>query len=892
WTQNVALYSTKTHKLTLIDNIWNFTGFYLNQNSILSGNGTKSFGFYYDVGPSFNLSGKFSLNLSLVTSVIGGETAVKFLYNIIDPTKNYNGVYDTVLFNSESLNQNSSVTPEAKFLVSGTKLTPIGLLNDAEFILGGPGGGSSASFYNLSANMTLRYLNGGKYTNVKTAYDFGGDTGETATGVSIAWKNSIAQLTRGPSFLYGMWNDSKISKMNNYSGKISPSNSFFFVSQGSNFSVSNASWAPLGTSGKFNFSLPSGNYSGNISLSDHSSKSFTLTPSSVYSLQLNMRRGIYTPLYAMNNSQIHYISSSGNGTSLSPYLLFNNSLHNVSRLFSESNDFGFSVFSGVLLYNTTANTDINNVSLLTVEKRFRFPTGNQGAHYYYCNDSLNDYFISTSNLTLWNSNINGSGSVFLVNSVHDLIGKNNFSNSMEELFVLGGSHNYIWGNHFQNTAESNSIVGLYLNSSANTIYNNYFYGLIIPAVSTKNYSSSYIHNKWNITNETSRDITVFNNYKLSGSIIGTSYQGGNYWWNYNGVKPFNDSGFIKNSAGDAVPLIAKNFLIFTETSNSSIPFSVVVNGVQFFEPIINGSGSPITINLVNGTYNYSICSFDQRYTPVPENGTVFLNGNTVEINVSFKFSNINASVSFSEQGLPSGTSWSVTIGGKTLQSNSRTISSSVPLGSLFYIKNVDGYIPFPSHGAISYSGQQISIVFESSEAQKYGYNIGALNEITGQFTNGSSIPANNYQPQSNDGTLFSAYDHSTGDLFVSTFIGSISVVNISTNKVIKLINLGGMNSALDIAYGDKTGYIYVNSINESSFNGGPQNVKSCLFIINPSSMSIIKKIDYLKGQFDIFLTVDNSNGLVYSSQYNGGNVTVINGTTGNIIKTISLGNEN
>ncbi|EQD80358.1 Peptidase A5, thermopsin, partial [mine drainage metagenome] len=94
-------------------------------------------------------------------------------------------------------------SPAPSYLISGNTLTPIGLLNDAELILGGPGGGSTTTLYNLNGSMKMHYLNAnGVYGNMPSAYDFGTDTGETSQGVAVAWSQSdTANLNTGPSFL-------------------------------------------------------------------------------------------------------------------------------------------------------------------------------------------------------------------------------------------------------------------------------------------------------------------------------------------------------------------------------------------------------------------------------------------------------------------------------------------------------------------------------------------------------------------------------------------------------------------------------------------------------------------------------------------------------------------
>ena len=976
WTQNVALYSTRTDTLQLIDNIWNFTGNEIGQGAINSGNGTNARLYYYDVGPSFNVSSKFSLNLYLTTSVINGETAVKFSYSVVGGSTNSQSTYDTVLFNSTSGTPPGYSAPDAHFLVSGSQLTPLGTLNDAELILGGPGGGSIATFYNLSGTMKLQYFNSnGQYINAPSAYDYGTDTGETSDGVSMAWQNSQASLNSGPSLLYGMWNDSAITQMQQYSGSVTPSNSFFFVSPGSAFSASTASWVPLQVSGKFQFTLPLGSYTGNVSLSDYDPQIFSLSSSNSIALNEDLYMGIYTPLYALGNSQLQYISSTGAGTSSSPYLLFNNSIHNLSSIYAISNDYGFPLFSGLLLYNTSAYADVNNFPLLVVVSSYHYEI-NGFNYYYYFNTSLPDIFDNTQYVSLWGSHIQPnefsfvSTSILLFNSHDDLVGNNVFIGSSTQVEVVGGSGNYIWGNHFVGNLSNSVGRGIVLSSSGdNTIYNNYFYGMQIPASSLN--TPVLNGNNWYIPEESASSVNTFNGYSLTGSIIGTAYQGGNYWWNYNGISPFYD--FYQISSGDHVPLAAPNYLTFHETG---LPDSFYFNAVLNNTYIANFNFSSYTVlNLFDGRYNYSVPDVnlsynfvdnglflpEVSYTPSISQGSLSLTGGNMEINVHYSpkylvqfnesglpygttwyvnlsngqsfsstyygtnpylyfyepngtyswiasssvsnsssgtfkvtgsavfqnvsFGNIQIPVTFVETGLPSGSQWYVVIDGQQYSSTSRDVNVKLPTGNYtFSILGVSGYVPFPSTGRFSTAVAAVDIGFESPASQKYGYISGTINPVSGTFHSGGYI---NLTGNLYGGSLFSAYDPTDGYLFASLTDGNVSVINATTNTLLTLISLGHDVEALDIAYNSYTRNIYVTAV---GYDG--QGDLGYLFVIQPSTMSVVKTVTFQSEFNPVYLTADALNGAIYVSNFNGGNVSVVNGTTGAIMKTIHLDNVN
>ncbi|MCL4307447.1 MAG: thermopsin, partial [Candidatus Thermoplasmatota archaeon] len=238
WTQNVVDYSSMTGQLTFVDNIWNFTtpSAVINGNEFHSYNGTVVPGvFYYDVGPILHIMPPFTLSLYLNTTTIGNRNTVFFNYSISGTLENgtsinRSGSYDQVQFNSSS--PGSGTIPPAEFQVSGSQLTGTGFIPmDAEFIIGGPGGGSTADFYNISGSMSLDYRDGnGKTIPVGSAYNAGSETGETSSGIGMYYSNHTAYLSTGPSFVEGLWNISNDPGKVSIQGRVEPSNAFVMVS--------------------------------------------------------------------------------------------------------------------------------------------------------------------------------------------------------------------------------------------------------------------------------------------------------------------------------------------------------------------------------------------------------------------------------------------------------------------------------------------------------------------------------------------------------------------------------------------------------------------------------------------------------------------------------------
>lgn len=897
WTQNVALYSAESHTLTLIDNVWNFTGNSMGTDSIIGGNGINTGTFYYDYGPTFNVPEPFTLKLYLSTANENGNTAVSFSYAIYSSTTSTSGTYDTVEFNSTAGTPLGYSAPNAHFLVSGSQLTPLGTLNDAELIIGGPGGGSTATFYSLSGNMSLQYITStGKVTSVQSAYDYGSDTGETSEGVSVAWTANHGIISNGPSFLYGMWNASSSNTMQTFSGTISPSNSMFFVSSGTSFDPATASWVPLPLNGQYDFVLPAGNYVGNVSLSDYNPNVFALSSNVYSSLSINLFEGLYTPLEAIGNSQLSSISQSGSGISSSPYVLFNNNLVNLSPMYSVYNDYQYPLFFGILLNGTSDYVNINNLGLMHLQSDLSLK------------ETLSVVLDSTSYVSYWGSTLDPapfleglgitSSAVLVYDSHHDLIGNNYFYNGSTQLQIVGGSNNCVWGNHFIDNG-SFFATGIQLDGGGNTIYNNYFFGMEFPASSTYNGTFGYQDNAWNIANQSASIVNSFNGYSLYGSIIGTSYQGGNYWWNYNGVKPFDDYYQISNGIGDNVPLVAPNFVTFT---GIDVPtyygMDVNFNGDSVFSML---GTNTITLNLLDGNYQYTVPSINTTYggasydylsttsyIPSPSSGMLSLSGGQYFI---FPYFTPNYLVIFNANNLPSGASWQLTLSnGQSYTSTSSSINfyltngtyswtasatgSSASFGGTFQIEG------FPIIQSIYFSTVTINTPLQVVESglplgtqwsldlngQSYSSSSGSLSMSLKNGNYNFQIPQENgYRPLPASGQFYANGENITliiqFESPAAQIYGYISgTINPSSgqfhNNPVLPNETVATNATLFSALDPNTGYVW--SVME---NGN-------ISIFNPSSHSVVKLIQLGSQIFAVDISYNSYTGEMYATADN------------------------
>ena len=703
WNQNVAFYSARYHELEFIDNIWNFSSpaFNMTTNSIISGQGTIVPGiFYYAIGPILSVSYPFTVKLYLQSGTIDGNTAVYFNYSVESNGHNYAGSYDQVVFNSTYGEPSTYSAPAPHYLVSGTQITPTGyLLNDAEIMIGGPGGGSTTSIYAIQGSMSLKYLDSGmissqasgmtqsQYVSVPSAIDFGVDTGETSEGVSVGWNQSnTALLSSGPSLLYGMWNLSPPgTQMAQYSGSVSPTNAFMFVSPGSSFVNETAAWVPLSLSGQYNFVLPQGAYSALALLSYYLPMYFSLAPSQaphspnprqresidtssssasdMISLSYDQAMGIYTPLVAMDNQQLKNIATSGSGSARNPYMIENKQYMPISSLFYEFNDFLFPVFTGVLLANTNQYVDMNNMPLLNMNYPSFLVPALVAAGFPSFND-LGYALYNVEHVSIVNSTISGwyafylsgfpVGNVLLWDSSYNLIMNDTFLSMDISLFIYGGSGNTVFGNLFENYTFANTSnvnpnninlygapLGMIAFSSGNTIYNNIFNSSITaqsPSYSIYTGSPAVYMNAWNVSLMPASSVSIVNGYSLTGSIVDAPFQGGNYWNNFNGIIPYNNSGNIEYG-GDYEPL---NLLMVSNGPLVPAPFNAIVVVPIYAAYVSHNTTSTIVNNTVFfplGSYSKITVTFFDQYISNPFddsfvvliNNTQIMAGNTVEI---------------------------------------------------------------------------------------------------------------------------------------------------------------------------------------------------------------------------------------------------------------------
>ncbi len=159
-------------------------------------------------------------------------------------------------------------------------------------------------------------------------------------------------------------------------------------------------------------------------------------------------------------------------------------------------------------------------------------------------------------------------------------------------------------------------------------------------------------------------------------------------------------------------------IVFTETGlKIGTLWSVTLNGTTETSTTDN-----ITFNEPNGTYSYSIGSVNGYYVS-PLSGLIKVNGSSVSQSIKFTLIIVKTySITFIESGLPSGTSWAVTLNGTENTSSKTSITFYEPNGTYTYsIQQIPGYSVAQSSGTITVFGSNITkyVIFVQSTQNEY-----------------------------------------------------------------------------------------------------------------------------------------------------------------------------
>ncbi len=134
-------------------------------------------------------------------------------------------------------------------------------------------------------------------------------------------------------------------------------------------------------------------------------------------------------------------------------------------------------------------------------------------------------------------------------------------------------------------------------------------------------------------------------------------------------------------------------------------WGVVLNGTK-----VSSVNTTVTFTDPNGTYGFTIGAV-AGYSVSPTSGNISVRGGSAAVSVMFTYVPPGYSlVTFSETGLPSGASWSVTLAGKPVASINSTIFFSVKNGTFaFNVTAPAGMTASPAAGSVVVAGAPITL---------------------------------------------------------------------------------------------------------------------------------------------------------------------------------------
>lgn len=173
------------------------------------------------------------------------------------------------------------------------------------------------------------------------------------------------------------------------------------------------------------------------------------------------------------------------------------------------------------------------------------------------------------------------------------------------------------------------------------------------------------------------------------------------------LSPSNGTVLVPNSPV-YVPIQSLGYGYSVKFTETGLP-----SGTTWFVNLSNGktlksTASSISTELANGSYNYTVASMNSKYTA--NSGTFAVSGSSQSVAVNFaNTAPVDYNVTFSESGLPNGTSWSITLNGTTHTSTSANITFSEANGTYAYtVGNVSGYNESPASGNLTVSGSALT----------------------------------------------------------------------------------------------------------------------------------------------------------------------------------------
>jgi Thermopsin len=192
-----------------------------------------------------------------------------------------------------------------------------------------------------------------------------------------------------------------------------------------------------------------------------------------------------------------------------------------------------------------------------------------------------------------------------------------------------------------------------------------------------------------------------------------------------------------SGAGQSVPITFSSVTYAVTFSESGLPsgdtwYVNITSG-----PSLSATGATTTVgtSLPNGTYSYSVATNDATYAPNYYSGTVTVNGAAAS-GAAITFSVVDYAVTFTETGLPSHTSWSVTLNAATQTSTGTSLVFDEVNGTYGYSLSTALGGTFTGTTTVNGASVGVTAAFHSVKFVESGLPAGTTWQVT---TNGVTL---------------------------------------------------------------------------------------------------------------------------------------------------------
>ncbi len=289
-------------------------------------------------------------------------------------------------------------------------------------------------------------------------------------------------------------------------------------------------------------------------------------------------------------------------------------------------------------------------------------------------------------------------------------------------------------------------------------------------------------------------------YNTSGKITSGTYSMGLPLGSYEAIatSPYAHTYYLNftfSTTGQTftIPFREQYNFSVSETGLSNVVWYVNVTNKTGIVSQMSGTGSTLTTNLINGSYNYTVASSNKIYKPSPYDTHFTISGSSYAVREPF--TTLTYNVTFSESGLPSGTTWYVNITGQT--------SSGPIYAGTSYFKNLTNgtYYFTPSSTDKNYSAKSSKFIVNGSSLSvsiAYSFSKYTVTFSESGLPSGTAWYVNLSNGMKSGAITTSTYSFSLTNGSVSYTISGTS--GYSANRTSGSFTVNGNNVAISVKF--------------------------------------------------------------------------------------------